>query len=70
MFLTEGETIGFDPRHAMELDSRALSLLHGKNRDFKVVVEQRHLDATMQCRESHGDGCPLQIEVMFMPVHA
>ena len=54
----------------MELDSRALSLLHGKNRDFKIVVEQRHLDATMQCRESHGDGCPLQIEVMFMSVHA
>ena len=52
----------------MELDSRALSLLHGKNRDFKIV--ERHLDATMQCRESHGDGCPLQLEVMFMSVHA
>ena len=54
----------------MELDSGALSLVHGKkNRDFKIVVEQRHLDATMHCRESHGDGCPLQIEVMFVTVH-
>ena len=41
-----------------------------KNRDFKIVVEQRHLDATMQCRESHGDGSPLQIDVMFVSVHA
>ena len=37
MFLTEGETIGFDPRHAMELDSRALSLLHGKTEISRLL---------------------------------
>ena len=34
---TEGETIGFDPRHFREQDSRALSLLHGKTENFKLL---------------------------------